>query len=108
MYETWDFHTQLREKSTVFSLLESKLIQPSQIKSMHIQEYILLPNIYMTNKFLHRAIRRYGDDHGNLAMVTETWKQHGNLSLEEGIMKCNGHTRQGTLENQIATFSFVH
>ena len=52
---------------------------------MRIQVYILLPNIYIyeTNKFLHRAIRRHVDDHGNSFMATETWKQDGRPSVEK-------------------------
>lgn len=76
MYETWDFHAQLGEKGTVSFILENKLIQSSQIKSMHIQEYIQFPNIIITRKSLHRTKRRHGGDYGNLVMVADweaTW-----------------------------------
>lgn len=106
MYETWDFHPQLGEKGTVFFILENKLIQSSQIKSMHIQEYIQLPNINITRKFLHRTKRRHGDDCGNLVMVTD-WESVRIPLLEEKRMKCVGCTPE-YLENQTATFMFLH
>lgn len=107
MYETWDFHAQLGEKGTVSFILENKLIQSSQIKSMHIQEYIQLPNINITRKFLQRTKRRHGDDYSNLVMVTD-WESIRMPSLEEKRMKCVGRAPQNTLENQTATFMFLH
>lgn len=66
---------------------------------MHTQVYILFPD-----EFLHRTIRRQGDDHSNSFTVTEAWKRDGCPSLEKRMMQCGGHTQESTLEHQTATF----
>lgn len=58
-----DFHAQQKKRKDCFFRSGEQTDTTSQIKSMHTQEYILLPNIY-DKEIIRQDYKETWDDHG--------------------------------------------